>query len=319
MAPARLPLRWSDLCSMLASKGLRLQFTEDAEAFTMFALDGAIEYEATIYKGAVPDGVISIYSQGQNDADRADFEANYRDDANQTVDPKPALEPDRRMVVVNFPADEGSFMWICGRGDDLETSTRGTGQKIEVKFADVQRTEFEEQSIEVGFLEQVQLHDGQLFIRNANEWSDDDEWDFGIVMHATEATPNQGNTGNANIVNGYVVVPANGDGSHDVDFDAAVPVPADGDGFWDYNPFLDLLSPASKPGSAGYHALLVPVVAYFMRSIPIPFHAHTVFDFDAYKAERIMPRWRLRLTVRRKQSGPGTLAGWLVVFREKVT
>lgn len=315
----QIPLRWSALCAVVASKGIRLQFTEDADAIALFAIDGAIKYETTIYKGAVPDGVLPVYSQQQNDEDLADFEAHYRSNANGVVDPRPALEPDRRMVVVNFPADEGSFMWICGRGDDLDTGTRGTGTKIAVAFDDVQRTEVETKSVDLGFVEQVQLHDGQLFVRSAAEWGDADEWDFGIVMPATDVVENPTSTGNAIIVDGYLVVPADGDGTHDVDLAEAVPVPADGDGCWDYDAILDVLVPSLTPGEAGWHVLLVPVAPYFMRSVPIPWHSKGLFDFDAYKAERVAKRWRLRLTVRKASSGPGTLAGWLVVFREKVT
>jgi hypothetical protein len=145
-----------------------------------------------------------------------------------------------------------------------------------------------------------------------------DEWDFSIHMAATEVVENLGGTGNCNVVDGYIVVPAAGDGAYDVDLSAAVPVPADGDGCWDYDFFSDTLAVSGEIGSASWHLLLVPVDAFFMRSMPIPFDPHGVFDFDAYKAERLSPRWALRLAVSKASSGPGTLAGWLVCFRDKV-
>lgn len=231
--------------------------------------------------------------------------------------PQPAMEPDNRMVVVNFPADEGSYMWLTGAGDDLENNIRGGGDRMVFVFEDTTRTEPETKTVDLRFIEAVQLHDGQMTLPDPQNWDVDDVWNFCIHMGASEVTPNGGGTGNCNVVYGYVVVPAAGDGAYDVDLSVAVPVPSSGDGFWDYDYETNTLTPSTTPGEAAWHVLLVDVDSYFMRNIVVPLHPAGNFDFDAYKAERILPRrWALRLTVSKSSNGPGKLTGWIVTFRQ---
>jgi len=86
-----IPLFWTNMKSMLGAKYLPLQYTETPDTYELFALDGVIKYEATIYKGAVPDGILAVYSQVQNDADKANFEASYKARANQPFIPTKIL------------------------------------------------------------------------------------------------------------------------------------------------------------------------------------------------------------------------------------
>lgn len=239
---------------------------------------------------------------------------------------QPALEPDKRMVVVNFPADEGSFMWLSGAGDDVENGVRGGGTEVIMEFADVTRTEPEVQIVDLQFMEWIQLHDGQVTVTDNAQWDLGDKWNWGVFMPATEVTPNLSNEGNCNVVNpagepgqpdSYIIVPAADDGAFDVDLTVATPVPASGAGYWEYNWETDIITPSTTPGSASWYLLTVDApMAYFMRSVNVPIHKAGNFDFDAYKAERIYKRWRLRLTVTKKSNGPGKLSGWIVCFRE---
>lgn len=238
---------------------------------------------------------------------------------------QPALEPDKRMVVVNFPADSDTQMWLAGAGDDIENQVRGEGPEIIMEFADVVREEPEIQHLDIQFLEWVQLHDGQVIVTTPSQWYIRDKWNWGIHLTESEVTLNETNEGNCNVVNSQgepgqpdsvIVVPAAGDGAYDVDLSVAVPVPANGQGFWRYDYATDTLEPSATPGQASYHILLIPVTAYFMRTVTIPCHPAGNFDFDAYKAERIFKRWKLRLTVKKVSNGPGALSGWVVVFRE---
>jgi hypothetical protein len=236
------------------------------------------------------------------------------------------MEHDNRMVVVNFPADEGSYMWLSGAGDDVVNGVRGGGTEITVTFADVTRTEPEVKTIDVQFMEWIQLHDGQVTVTDNTQWDLGDRWDWGVFMPATEVTPNAAQEGNCNVVNpqgqpgqpdSYIIVPAMGDGAFDVDLAAATPVPAGGAGFWEYDWRADTVAPSANPGGAGWYLLAVDApMAYFMRAVNVPIHRAGNFDFDAYKAERIYKRWRLRLVVTKKSNGPGKLSGWFVCFRE---
>jgi len=71
----RIDYSWTQLKSIVAAKRLSLQYEESSNAYELFALDGSIAYVARIFTGSVPD---SSYSQVQNDADKSDFETNYK-------------------------------------------------------------------------------------------------------------------------------------------------------------------------------------------------------------------------------------------------
>jgi hypothetical protein len=241
-----------------------------------------------------------------------------------------SVEDDGKLVVVNFPADEGSYMWLTGAGDDVVNDVRGGGARMVFEFDDLVRAVPETKTVDLHFMEWVQLHDGQMTLPKPSDWDVNDVWDFCIHMEATAVTPNPGGTGNCNLVNpagdpgqpdSYIIIPSyGGPGAYDVDLDTAVPVPAGGEGYWDYNYETNVLDVSSSPGAASWHLLAVTVDSYFMRNIVVPLHPAGNFDFDAYKAERIMPRrWALRLTVTKASDGPGKLTGWIVTFREQNT
>jgi hypothetical protein len=228
-------------------------------------------------------------------------------------------ESDGKLVTSIYPADQvnNEYIWLTGRGDH-PTNGRGEGTRIRVYYSP---SDTGDKSVEVQFNEQVQLHDGRMFVPDKDKWTDMDEWSYSIIMPATSVSAaSPPNTGNCNLVpqTGYnVIVPAAGDGTHDIDdMDAAAPVGAGGAGYWDYDMFTDVLAASATPGSAGWHLLDVDVEAFFMKRLPVPIHAMAVFDMQPYKSERISPRWKLRLTVHRDSTGEATILGWIQVFRQ---
>lgn len=85
-SPAVISSTWTTFQAKADLKGLSIQYDDDGVTYQIFAFDGPIAYTCTIYKGTVPDGVIgSGYSQSQNDADEAEFEADYQGLANQRL------------------------------------------------------------------------------------------------------------------------------------------------------------------------------------------------------------------------------------------
>jgi hypothetical protein len=312
---------WSEYKKWLDGTYARLKYawTDEGAAYSIVAFD---------------DKLYRIFSI--NKADASEFEATYKvysptqPDLGVTMKRKDgtyvSVEPDGRMVVVNFPADEGTYMWLTGAGDDIENGVRGGGTEIVVEFDDTTRTEPEVKTLDVSFMEWIQLHDGQVTVTDNAQWGLGDKWDWGVLMPATTVVPNATNEGNCNVVNpqgqpgqpdSYIIVPAAGDGAFDVDLDDAVPVPASGQGFWEFDWRTDVVAPSANPGGAGWYLLAVDApMAYFMRRVNVPIHHAGNFDFDAYKAERIYRRWKLRLVVSKKSSGPGKLSGWIVCFRE---
>lgn len=81
-----LPYTWTVLKATLASKGITslMQYYDDGDTYTVFVVEAqTLVHTTTIWKGTVPDGVISGgYSQATNDADKSDFETNYKPTAN---------------------------------------------------------------------------------------------------------------------------------------------------------------------------------------------------------------------------------------------
>lgn len=236
-------------------------------------------------------------------------------------DGRPLTSTSDRLLVVNFPADFGANLWLTSRGDDLVNQVRGRGPKLAHKFDDVTRTEPEVKSVEIQFMEQIQLHDGHIDLANPAGWDiTTDEWELSVVMDANVVTPNVGNTGNCNLVDlgGYnAIVPAAGDGAYDVDLATAVPLPQAGGG-WSYDYKTNVLEP-TDPASSSWTLLDVPIEVFVQIAVNVPASPMGVFDFDAYDAQRVSPRWKIKFTVRKSSNGPGSIAGWIVCFRSQNT
>lgn len=88
---------WTALKSLAASKRMTLQYDDEGTHYMVWGYDGPEVHLCTIWKGAVPadlsfvpDGGSAVYSQAQNDADRADFEA-VASTLNQTLSKRDTL------------------------------------------------------------------------------------------------------------------------------------------------------------------------------------------------------------------------------------
>ena len=76
---------WTAWKASRAAKSGVHQYDDDGIVYTIWFYDGVEVHLCTIWKGLVPDGVQPIYSQVQNDADKADFEAGLKLTANATL------------------------------------------------------------------------------------------------------------------------------------------------------------------------------------------------------------------------------------------
>lgn len=233
--------------------------------------------------------------------------------------PNTSTWEDGKLVVTPYPADQSKneYIWLTGRGDD-PTLGRGEGTRLKIIYGPGQTGD---KYTDLQFNEQIQLHDGRMFVPDRNKWTDEDEWSFSIVMPATVGTSTPG-AGNANKVDvgGYnIYVPAAGDGDWTIDLNTAAPVSAGWAGFWDYDMFTNILAPSADPGTAQYHLLDIDIEGFFMKRLPIPTHAMAVFDMQPYKSERICPRWKLRFKIHRVSTGEASILGWIQVFRQHNT
>jgi len=77
---------WTWFKPLISSKTLKVQYEDEGSSYTIYGYDQPEVVTCTIWQGVVPQTVIDGgYSQAQNDADKADFEANYMPTANRST------------------------------------------------------------------------------------------------------------------------------------------------------------------------------------------------------------------------------------------
>lgn len=77
---------WAWFKPLITSKTLKVQYEEDSGTYFIYGYDLPEVCTCTIWTGAVPESVVaSGYSQAQNDTDKADFESNYKPNANLSI------------------------------------------------------------------------------------------------------------------------------------------------------------------------------------------------------------------------------------------
>jgi len=83
---------WAWFKPLIASKTVKVQFDEDADSYLIYGYDIPEVLVCTIWKGAVPEGVVSGgYAQATNDANKTDFETNFKPYSNRSIDDIPSL------------------------------------------------------------------------------------------------------------------------------------------------------------------------------------------------------------------------------------
>ena len=230
----------------------------------------------------------------------------------------PMLDENGKQIVVPFPALEGFKTWFTGAGDQLSPVARGKGPKLRLSF-----TGPETKSITIQFTEPVEVHDGQGIVRPAASWGLDDTAEVCIEIPATSASVNGTTTGNCNLVdtgNGFnIIVPAAGDGGHDVTLADVVPViNRYTTGYWDVDLKTGAVTAAASPGKGNCDLYDTNFSGFVMRSIPIG-NEKGVLDIDVYKTEWVHPKWSIKVTVDKQSIGSGEFAAWLLCFREHNT
>lgn len=221
---------WTGWKAVQFWKNLVTQFDDDGTIYTIYGYDGPEVHLCTIWKGAVPDGVVASYSQTQNDSDKSDFETNFKSLANSMIIPK-ATDGTPNHLPNIFP--NGVRLYIPGIGDD-RTLGFAKGVPFQHSSTDASATDH---PVTWQFNDWIYLSGGQVTYEGAVLG---DTIDFSAYAPATSVSSTPG-TGNCNLVTvggggASIIVPAAGNGSSTVDLTAAIPVPnLAGTGFWDWN------------------------------------------------------------------------------------
>jgi len=83
---------WTAFKDLIIQKSIKPQYVEDSYIYFIYGYDIPEVLTCTIWKGVVPDSIINGgYSQAQNDADKSNFETNYKSYANRSIDDVPSL------------------------------------------------------------------------------------------------------------------------------------------------------------------------------------------------------------------------------------
>ncbi len=234
------------------------------------------------------------------------------------------VELDGKRTMVVSPAADGWETFFSSFSDDpLPTppeSGRGMGSKIEVKFDGAEAPGTTKSTV-LSWNEPVQIHDGALSW-NPDDWEHDDLMSFRVVMPATVTTPNAG-LGSCNLFNlgGYnLIVPAAGNGSHDIDLAQAVPIPAKAkNGYFDVDRNTGAVTVSADPGKAAFNLLDIQISPHFIRRLSLG-DPRGIFEIDSYKASWLSERYEGVLEVYRAGSGTAArINGWLMLFREFTT
>lgn len=112
--------QWTAWKAVYSAKGSLFQYDDDGNTYTIYSYDGPEVHICQIYKNEVPWASVDTYSQSQNDADKADFEANYKSSGNQ---PLYQSDTDGAQITRNKAAKKGWSFWAIPI--EITTSTLG--------------------------------------------------------------------------------------------------------------------------------------------------------------------------------------------------
>lgn len=255
----------------------------------------------------------------------------------------PTDTQDNKPVFVMSPATEGWNTWLMGGADNLTPTPpdtgRGTGVPFCIEFTAAEVTAAQPDPaikvVDFDFLEELEIHDGQVNWSNPQvEWTHEDAFSLGVLIPANPVTPNGGGTGNCHVVNSngdpwlsggqpdaaagfYIIVPAPGNGTYDVDLAIARPIPTPIDarnGYFDCEYDGGAVTVSASPGAAECHLFTVDVVSWLCRNISM-LASTGIWDIDVYKTEWFHRRWKLRWEVKKKTVSDGVTTGWILAFR----
>lgn len=112
--------RWTEWKAVYAVKGLPLQYDDDGTLYTIWTYDKDEVHICQIWKVSLPDSVLNVYSQAQNDSDKSDFETNFKASGNTSLS---QIDTDGAQIVRIKAAKRGWSFWSIPI--EIVTSTLG--------------------------------------------------------------------------------------------------------------------------------------------------------------------------------------------------
>jgi len=298
-----------------------MQCDRDTETIQVFGFDGTnLVYNCTIWLGevswtAIQDG----YTQEQNDADLADFEAHCEVLCNQSATPKGS---DGTPAVLPCLFPNGVYLYLGGSGDT--EAGRGAGAPFVLS-----KDTTGDLSTTWSYNDWVLIAGGGLSYK---EGQPGDYATLEILAPATPVVPNAENQGNCNLIDpgigaAILIVPAAGNGAFDVDLSQAAPVPAwntitgVGSGFyeWDKPPTGKGTISIGLPQAAHFNlfAIEIPLVR-FINKLSLLGDGVLNFNTSAIEPKLILPHWQCKGTIH-NNGHEGLVCSWYLTLARSQT
>lgn len=227
----------------------------------------------------------------------------------------PPTTSDGKPIVLPCLFPPGVFMYYAGCADD-PVNGRGQGAGFHL-VKDVAGDE----SLEFVFNDWVYLAGGDGVCQGAEIG---DSLTFEVIAPATTVTPNGGNTGNCNLVplgtGMNLIVPAAGNGTHDVDLATAVPIPAgkpnEKTGYyeWDWPDEGKGNVTIGEPGHAEFNLLDFSLT--LNRQLPkFQLLGSRAFELTvpAVNPGAMLPQWKQKITLHNHSGHTGLKVVWTIV------
>ena len=228
---------------------------------------------------------------------------------------------DGRLMVAPVIYPDYMNPFYTSAGDDFDNGIRGGG--IESACGCVYDGTNTVHEKVIRFVDFMHVIGGVITVSNGNF---DDRMSTSVIADATPVTVNGSNLGNCNLIDvsgGYdiyhLIVPANGDGTHDVDLvtpinsnlsgpspifvSEAVPVPAFGmdgvtlEGFWDWAELTGEITPSyGQTGAYNLYDFPITLTKYINNivvSTGIPNTSYTANLTVNHRSGPFLPHWKL--------------------------
>lgn len=228
----------------------------------------------------------------------------------------PTTDEDGKQYVVAKP---GRFNWdsfFTSKDDDAGPPiVRGGGSnQIRFSWAD---TEDGIKSVFLAFAEPIELGDGRAYYTGLTM---DDELGVTVEIPANSPSVNGSNEGNCNLVDAgafNIIVPAAGDGTHDIVLVDAIPVKSiDKTGYYKVNKKTGAISEGTA-GESRWNLIDATMTVKIMVAISMG-NPLGVMDIDPRAAAWMHQTWKLKVAVVRvSTSGAAEFAGWFMLYRQK--
>ncbi len=126
-ALTRIDGLWTAFKTTVLARGLTpyVQYNDDGVSYVIFAIDASLVFTCQIWQGAVPAG---NYTQAQNDADKAEFEAGFKPYANRNL-----AQTKSQLIAMTLKSGGSSNFGVNGSVTPVVFSISPAGQDAQLQ------------------------------------------------------------------------------------------------------------------------------------------------------------------------------------------